>query len=186
MIMTGALMFDSIIGLACGVTHVGLDFRLSEINRPNVWWWLILTLSNAFIGIDNREMKSESGFSFVIASQPFKFNFSLRRGVIVSVCEYHHFLFFWSILLDLFNRRGQVYKRNCCLSICLSVRHHFLILIIKPWVFIGPESVHWQCLSLREGYKKSKWKFKMAFAMKGGGVSRGSRVPHTYFEKWFF
>ena len=71
MIMTGALMFDSIIGLACGVTHVGLDFRLSEINRPDVWWWLILTLSNAFIGIDNREMKSESGFSFAIASQPF-------------------------------------------------------------------------------------------------------------------
>ena len=29
-----------------------------------------LTLSNAFIGIDNREMKSESGFSFAIASQP--------------------------------------------------------------------------------------------------------------------
>ena len=37
--------------------------------------------------------------------------------------------------------------------------------------------------SLREGFKKSKWKFKMAFAMKGGGVSRGSRVPFTYFEK---
>ena len=72
MIMTGALMFDSIIGLACGVTHVGLDFRLSEINRPDVWWWLILTLSNASIGIDNREMKSESGFSFAIASQPFE------------------------------------------------------------------------------------------------------------------
>ena len=37
---------------------------------------------------------------------------------------------------------------------------------------------------IREGFKKSKWKFKMAFAMKGGGgVSRGSRVPHTYFEK---
>ena len=35
--------------------------------------------------------------------------------------------------------------------------------------------------SLREVVKKSKWKFKMAFAMKGGG----SRVPHTYFEKWF-
>ena len=30
----------------------------------------ILTLSNAFLGIDNREMKSESGFSFAIASQP--------------------------------------------------------------------------------------------------------------------
>ena len=38
--------------------------------------------------------------------------------------------------------------------------------------------------SLRDGVKKSKWKFKMAFAMKGGGgVSRGSRVPFTYFEK---
>ena len=36
---------------------------------------------------------------------------------------------------------------------------------------------------LREGCGKSKWKFKMAFAMKGVGVSRGSRVPHTYFEK---
>jgi len=31
----------------------------------------ILTLSNALLGIDNREMKSESGFSFAIASQPF-------------------------------------------------------------------------------------------------------------------
>ena len=37
--------------------------------------------------------------------------------------------------------------------------------------------------TLREGCGKSKWKFKMAFAMKRGGVSRGSRVPHTYFEK---
>ena len=33
----------------------------------------ILTLSNAFLGIDNREMKSESGFSFAIASQPFEY-----------------------------------------------------------------------------------------------------------------
>ena len=32
---------------------------------------------------------------------------------------------------------------------------------------------------VREVCGKSKWKFKMAFAMKGGG----SRVPHTYFEK---
>ena len=30
----------------------------------------ILTLSNAFLGIDNGEMESESGFSFAIASQP--------------------------------------------------------------------------------------------------------------------
>ena len=31
----------------------------------------ILTLSNAFLSIDNRELKSESGFSFAMASQPF-------------------------------------------------------------------------------------------------------------------
>ena len=31
---------------------------------------------------------------------------------------------------------------------------------------------------LREGFKYSKWKFKMFFSMKGG-----SRVPHTYSEK---
>ena len=36
---------------------------------------------------------------------------------------------------------------------------------------------------VREVCKKSKWKFKMAFAMKGGGVSRGSRLPLSYFEK---
>ena len=29
-------MIDSIIGLACGVTHVGLDFRLSEIIAMSV------------------------------------------------------------------------------------------------------------------------------------------------------
>ena len=35
------------------------------------FYFSILTLSNAFLGIDNREMKSEIGFSFAIASQPF-------------------------------------------------------------------------------------------------------------------
>ena len=35
------------------------------------FYFFILTLSNAFLGIDNREKKSESGFSFAIASQPF-------------------------------------------------------------------------------------------------------------------
>ena len=33
---------------------------------------------------------------------------------------------------------------------------------------------------VREVCRKSKWKFKMAFAMKGGGVSRGSRLPLSY------
>ena len=40
----------------------------------------------------------------------------------------------------------------------------------------------WSTEEVREVFKKSKWKFKMAFAMKGGGRDR-SRVPHTYFEK---
>jgi len=29
-------------------------------------------LQNAFLSIDNREIKSESGFSFAMASQPFE------------------------------------------------------------------------------------------------------------------
>ena len=29
---------------------------------------------------------------------------------------------------------------------------------------------------IREGFQKQKWKFKMAFAMKGGGVSRAINV----------
>ena len=36
------------------------------------FYFSILTLTNAFLGIDNREMKSESCFSFAIASQPLK------------------------------------------------------------------------------------------------------------------
>ena len=39
---------------------------------------------------------------------------------------------------------------------------------------------------IREGCKKSKWKFKMAFAMKGGRGRDRSRVPHTYSENDFF
>ena len=35
---------------------------------------------------------------------------------------------------------------------------------------------------LREGFKKSKWKFKMAFAMKGGG----SRVHLPILKNDFF
>ena len=38
----------------------------------------IFTLSNAFLSIDNREMKSESGFSFAIASQPFIETFAVN------------------------------------------------------------------------------------------------------------
>ena len=34
-------------------------------------YFTILQLSRAFLSINNREMKSESGFSFAMASQPF-------------------------------------------------------------------------------------------------------------------
>ena len=37
--------------------------------------------------------------------------------------------------------------------------------------------------TLREVCGKSKWKFLMAFAIRGGGVLRGSRLPLSYFEK---
>ena len=31
-------------------------------------------------------------------------------------------------------------------------------------------------MNVREGFKKSKWKFKMAFAMKGEGEGRGGKA----------
>jgi len=34
--------------------------------------FFILTLSNAYLGIDDKEMKSVSGFSFALASQPLR------------------------------------------------------------------------------------------------------------------
>ena len=36
----------------------------------------------------------------------------------------------------------------------------------------------WTEFHLRDGVKKSKWKFKMAFAMKGAGGSRGGLECH--------
>ena len=35
-------------------------------------------------------------------------------------------------------------------------------------------------LSLRDGVKKSKWKFKMAFAMKGGGLEGVSSATYLF------
>ena len=39
-----------------------------------------------------------------------------------------------------------------------------------------------QADAVREGFKKSKWKFKMAFAMKGGGIETGLEC-HMIFVK---
>ena len=45
-----------------------------------------------------------------------------------------------------------------------------------------PFSTNLKCSAtgIGEGFQKQKWKFKMAYAMKGGG---GARVPLKYFEK---
>ena len=50
-----------------------------------------------------------------------------------------------------------------------------LVLIISHYVY---DYHTFQSLQIREGFKKSKWKFKMAFAMKGGGGSRGGLECH--------
>ena len=45
-------------------------------------------------------------------------------------------------------------------------------------------SVQDSSFQIREVCGKSKWKFLMAFAIRGGaGFSRGSRLPLSYFEK---
>ena len=53
------------------------------------FYFSILTLSNALLGINNREIKSESGISFAIANQPFSkpFRFQGQRGVTLEKLE---------------------------------------------------------------------------------------------------
>ena len=48
------------------------------------FYFTILPLSRAFLSINNREMKSESGFSFAMASQPFTPNPELKKGGVCS------------------------------------------------------------------------------------------------------
>ena len=43
-----------------------------------------------------------------------------------------------------------------------------------------------QSTMIREGFKKSKWKFKMAFAMKGGGVETGLECHIPILKNDFF
>ena len=48
------------------------------------------------------------------------------------------------------------------------------ILLKGCWcIGIGDVGIGEDGFVIREGVKKSKWKFKMAFAMKGGGVLEG-------------
>ena len=82
-----------------------------------------------------------------------------------------------SIIMIIFMITGSAFLRQF-----LQMKGILLFMSLRPYqLFVIKKFT--QSKSLREGFKKSKWKFKMAFTMKGGGVSRGSRVPHTYFEK---
>ena len=56
-------------GVTIGPDTSHLDFIFVLSNSQNTHF-SILTLSNAFLSINNREMESESGFSFAMASLP--------------------------------------------------------------------------------------------------------------------
>ena len=45
---------------------------------------------------------------------------------------------------------------------------------------MGVDGPHFLQFTIREGFKKSKWKFKMAFAMKGGGLEGVSSAIYLF------
>ena len=47
------------------------SFLVINVSTPFTFHFSSLKLSNAFFSINDREMKSESGFSFAMASKPF-------------------------------------------------------------------------------------------------------------------
>ena len=69
MFSNAGLQVSTFCGALAGVEHLVASYCKAETTFT--FYFSILTLSNAFLGIDNREMKSGSGFSFAIASQPF-------------------------------------------------------------------------------------------------------------------
>ena len=58
------------------------------------FYFTILPLSRAFLSINNREMKSESGFSFAMASQPFQKALSHHSCCLLR-SDFGHRLQFW-------------------------------------------------------------------------------------------
>ena len=77
----------------------------------------------------------------------------------------------WSVVAKILNRLPVRIHHQCFQRKLAS------FWLVKLTLFWGRD--------VREGFKKSKWKFLMPFAIRGG-VSRGSRLPLSYFEKWFF
>ena len=62
---------------------------------------------------------------------------------------------------------GDSFVAGFPIYVFLSVRMH----IFSIFAF--------QIICIREGFKKSKWKFKMAFAMKGGGHNGRTVAPEA-------
>ena len=61
---------------------------------------------------------------------------------------------------------------------------HFLPEFLQDLASLG--CVLWHTLHLREVFKKSKWKFKMTFAMKGGGVETSLECHIPILKNDFF
>ena len=74
----------------------------------------------------------------------------------------------WSVVAKILNRLPVRIHHQCFQRKLAS------FWLVKLTLFWGRD--------VREGFKKSKWKFLMEFAIRGGG----SRLPLSYFEKWFF
>ena len=76
------------------------------------FYFTILPLSRAFLSINNREMKSESGFSFAMASQPFHLVGPYQQLAGAAPVHYVHFVkyddavSFYDAVSDTIRRRG--------------------------------------------------------------------------------
>ena len=52
-----------------------------------------------------------------------------------------------------------------------------------PWLHLPAWHIYIYNVDIKDGVKKSKWKFKMAFAMKGGGLEWVSSAIYLF---WIF
>ena len=95
--------------------------------------------------------------------------------IAVRYCEFCYYYFF-------LQRQVLLLRKLTCKAFS---NHSILQRIFGPTFFfyINSQNITAIAAYIREVFKKSKWKFKMAFAMKGGV---GSRVPHNYSEKIIF
>ena len=67
---------------------------------------------------------------------------------------------------------GTKSQKNVFFTPSLSNQCYALVLPKSILLFLA--------VRVREGFKKSKWKFKMAFAMKGGGLEGVSSATYLF------